>query len=198
MSDTIALHRRADGGKWDRVVMAEVLIPDVPNVFNDLWTAREVQEAAYAFMKRGFIIDVEHDHIDVTGGVYVVESFIAREGDPTFTPGAWVIGMRIERDDLWEQVLSGKLNGFSYEAVVNILQAVLVYADDGFRSGVTEPDPVDGHKHTFAVWVDSNNRPISGGTDEVSGHSHTISTHTVTDEAHGHVHRFTMPMEVYQ
>lgn len=192
----LKLHTRS-ADEWDRVVMAEVLIPEVPNVFGDYWTEREIMEAAYMFMKKGYIIDVEHQREDVSGlGVYVVESFIAREGDPLFIKGSWVVGMRIEDDEMWNQVLSGELNGFSYEALVKTLAAVLEYDDDNFRSGVTEPDPFDGHRHSFAVWVDDNNRPISGGTDEVNGHSHTITTHTITDTAANHVHRYTILMEV--
>lgn len=193
---TLALHTRSEDD-WDRVVMAEVLVPDAPNVFGDYWTEQEVMEAAYLFMKKGYIIDVDHQREDVsTLGVYVVESFIARDGDPTFIKGSWVVGMRIEDDALWSQVLSGELNGFSYEAIVKTIAAVLEYDDDNFRSGSTEPDPFDGHSHAFAVWVDDNNRPIRGGTDEVDGHSHTITTHTITDAAAGHVHRYTILMEV--
>jgi len=192
----LALHTRNDEG-WERVVMAEVLIPEVPNVFGDYWTEREITEAAYLFMKKGYIIDVEHDRVDIRNrGVYVVESFIAREGDPTFIKGSWVVGMRIEDDDIWGRVLSGELNGFSYEAIVGLLSAILEYDDDNFRTGMTEPDPYDGHRHTFAVWVDDNNRPVEGGTDEVNGHSHTITTHSVTDYSANHVHRYTILMEV--
>lgn len=192
----LVLHTRNDEG-WERVVMAEVLIPEVPNVFGDYWTEKEITEAAYLFMKKGYIIDIEHDKVDIRSrGVYVVESFIVREGDPTFIKGSWVVGMRIEDDDIWDRVLSGELNGFSYEAIVGLLSAILEYDDDNFRTGMTEPDPYDGHRHTFAVWVDDNNRPVEGGTDEVNGHSHTITTHSVTDYSANHVHRYTILMEV--
>ena len=192
--------QRRDGVEWERCVFAEVLIPGVANVFGDYWSAAAIRECAYEFMRRGFGIDVEHDNVDVNaaglvamgGGAYVIEAFLARPGDPDFIEGSWVIGMRITDDELWDKILNNEINGYSYEATVNFLPAILAEADDGTRTGYTEPDPFDGHRHAFMVLVDADNRPLSGGTDEVDGHSHTITTHTVTDEADGHTHRFNL------
>ncbi len=192
--------QRRDGVEWERCVFAEVLIPDVANVFGDYWSASAIRECAYEFMRRGFGIDVEHDNVDVNaaglvamgGGAYVIESFLARPGDPDFIEGSWVIGMRITDDELWDKILNNEINGYSYEATVNFLPAILSEADDGTRTGYTEPDPFDGHRHAFMVLVDADNRPLSGGTDEVDGHSHTITTHTVTDDSDGHTHRFNL------
>lgn len=184
---------RKDGEEWERVVFAEVLIPHVPNVFGDIWTPKAVRECAYEFARKGYGIDIEHDNLDVTGPVFVVESFIVREGDPDFLEGSWVVAMKVTDDALWGRILNNEINGYSYEATVSFMAGVFVDAtDDGTRTGLTEPDPYDGHRHAFAVLVDTNNRPLSGGTDEVDGHSHTISTHTVTDEADGHSHRFNL------
>lgn len=182
-----------DDTSWEQVVFAEVLVPGVPNVFADFWTEANIKEAAYLFMERGFGVDVEHDNVDVLyEKAYVVESFIVREGDPDFIKGSWVVGMKITDPQLWSDILEGKINGFSYQAVVSFISAVVQMEDDGVRTGTTEPDPEDGHTHYFMVMVDLTNRPTAGGTSEDYGHSHTISTHTVTDEADGHVHRFNL------
>lgn len=188
----IRLHARADSPAWEQVVFAEVLLPETPNVYGDYWTRDAIREAAYLFAKHGYGIDVNHDNIDVTGPVYVVESFIARTGDPDFIEGSWVVGMKIEDAALWQQVLDNDINGYSYEALVAFLSATLKMDDDGVRTGYTEADIEDGHTHAFMVMVDATNRPVSGGTDEVNGHSHTISGHTVTDAAAGHTHRYNM------
>jgi hypothetical protein len=188
----VRLSIRADK-EWERVVFAEVLIPDVPNVFGDYWTRESVKQAAYVFMQAGFGIDVEHDNVDVQGtGAVVVESFIVRKGDPDFIEGSWVVGMRIIDDALWAGVLDGTINGYSYEALVEFFSGFITLVDDGMRRGITEPDLEDGHTHEFVVLVDMNNRPIDGGTTVTDGHAHTISTHTVTDEADGHTHRFNL------
>lgn len=178
---------------WERIVMAEVLVPEVPNVFNDYWTRENIKEAAYGFMEQGFGIDIDHNNVDIQGvHATVVESFIARQGDPDFIEGSWVIGMHILDDALWQDVLDGKINGYSYEAIVAFLTATLHVTDDGVRQGVTEPDPFDGHTHYYMVLVDDHNRPIAGGTSDTLGHSHTISTHTITDVENGHIHRYNL------
>lgn len=191
IANNITLRTRSDA-EWERIVMAEVLIPEVPNVFNDYWTKENIRHAAYTFAKSGYGIDVEHDNVDVTGKVYVVESFIARSGDPDFIEGSWVVAMYVADDAIWQDILDGKINGYSYEALVSFLSATLQVVDDGVRQGVTEPDVFDGHTHVFMVMVDITNRPIDGGTSETNGHSHTISTHTITDESVGHVHRYNL------
>ncbi len=191
IANNVVLRTRS-APEWDRIVMAEVLVPDTPNVFNDYWTKENIRLAAYEFMKRGYGIDLEHDNIDITGSVYVVESFIARANDPDFIEGSWVIAMYIADDAIWQDILDGKINGYSYEAMVSFLSATLQVVDDGIRQGITEPDPIDGHTHVFMVMVDINNRPVDGGTSITGDHSHTISTHTVTDESAGHVHRYNL------
>lgn len=193
ISKDVKLRVRSDK-EWERVVFAEVLVPEVPNVFNDYWTKPSIRHAAYAFMMRGFGIDIEHDNVDVTNTkAAVVESFIARANDPDgFIEGSWVVGMKILDDDVWDAVLSGDINGYSYEALVEFLSGFITLVDDGIRQGTTEPDPEDGHTHEFVVLVGMDNRPIDGGTSITDDHSHVILSHTVTEEADGHVHRYNL------
>lgn len=181
-----------DDPQWERVVFAEVLVPGVANVFGDFWTVEAIKEAAYMFMETGFGIDLEHDNVDVTGPVRVVESFLVREGDPDFIVGSWVVGMRIHDDTIWQAILDNELNGYSYEAVVSQLSATISVVDNGVRTGLTEPDLLDGHTHYFMVKVDATNRPTAGGTSETNGHSHAITVHTLTNEAAGHTHRYNL------
>ena len=188
----IRLHVRSDDKVWEKLVFAEVLIPETPNVMGDYWTAPAIREAAYIFMKQGFGIDVDHDNVDVTGPVYLVETFIARKGDPDFIEGSWVVGMKIEDPELWNRVLANEINGYSYEALIGFIEATLQMPDSGVRTGTTEPALDDGHTHTFLVRVDESNRPIEGGTDAVNGHTHVILTHTVTEDSAGHSHRYNM------
>lgn len=190
--DRVAIRVRQDSTEWEQIAAAEVLVPGVPNVFGDLWSEEAIRRAAYMFMERGFGIDVNHDNQDVSYDVKVVESFIARENDPDFIKGSWVVFVHILDGDLWQMVLDGKINGFSYEALVGFDPAYLEVEDSTEKIGITEPSVEDGHTHDFYVVVDSNNRPLSGGTGNTNGHSHTITTHTVTDEAEGHVHRYQL------
>jgi hypothetical protein len=183
--------------QFEQVVLCELLIPDVPNCFGDVYTKDAIREFCYTYAKTGFEIDINHDHVDVQGqDAIVVESFIARAGDPNFIEGSWVIGMKILSDELWQRVLNGEINGYSYEAEVFFTDMVFQNLRDRQVVGTTEPHPIDGHTHTFLVILDPFNRPVSGATGETNGHSHRILTHTVTakaislDSAGEHNHRY--------
>ena len=176
---------------WERYVLAELLLPDTPNTYGDIMTREGIKEAAFEFARQGYGLDVNHDEQDRKGeGLVVVESFIARAGDPTFIEGSWVIGMKILDDDIWQMVLDGELNGFSYQAEVQMLEVVVQNLRNRQVSGVTEPDPYDGHTHPYLVILNPLNVPISGGTGITNGHSHRITSHTVTEYANSHSHRY--------
>ncbi len=176
---------------YERIVYAELLIPDTPNTFGDITTATSVREFAYQFAMQGYGIDVNHDNKDVSGGkLVVVESFIAREGDPTFIVGSWVVGMKILDDGIWNQVVSGELNGFSYEADCWMEAVTIQNLRNRTVTGQTEPDLQDGHTHTFAVVLNPLNQPISGSTGVTDGHSHIITSHSYTNATESHRHRY--------
>ncbi len=75
--------------EWEQIVFAEVLIPDTPNTYGDVYTRQAIKEFAYEFARLGYGIDVQHNQNDITGtGAYVAESFIVREGDKDFIEGS--------------------------------------------------------------------------------------------------------------
>jgi hypothetical protein len=183
----------ADG--FERIVFGEVLIPDQPNVYGDYHSRQSVREFAYGFARLGFGLNVEHDNPDVLpdGRVTIVESFIAREGDPDFIPGAWVLGVWIHDDAIWRDIRNGKLQGFSYEAMVRHYEFDLIVPDETAVYGVTQPDLDDGHVHEFYVLCDIDGRVIAGGTSYADDHEHTITHHTFTDpDPWGRVHPFQL------
>jgi len=181
-----------DEDGYERIVFAELLIPDTPNTYGDFHTKESVREFAYGFMINGFDIDTDHDNVDVSDRVKIIESFIARVGDPDFIEGSWVVGMHIGDDDIWQMVLDGDINGYSYEALVKFFDIDLLVPDNNTVYGVTEPDIGDGHVHNFFVLINNEGRVLAGGTTESMGHSHTISTHTFTDSELGHSHIFNI------
>lgn len=191
MSGQARIVQREDR-QFEQVVLAELLVPHVPNSWGDIYTPEAIKEFCYTFSQKGFGLDVDHDNVDVTGtGYIIVESFIARAGDPDFIEGSWVIGVKINDSAIWERVLDGTLNGFSFEASVFMIPVDLTYDNETWIvSGVTEPDPFDGHTHTYTVVLGPLNQVISGGTGVTDGHSHSITGATVTGEATGHTHRY--------
>jgi hypothetical protein len=181
-----------DEKEFERVVLAELLVPDVPNSWGDLYSREAIKEFCYTFSQKGFGLDVDHNEVDVTGvQFFIVESFIARPGDPDFIEGSWVIGVKILDDDLWAKVLAGEINGFSFQADVFMTPVSIVYESEArVVLGVTEADPLDGHTHTFTVVIGPLNTVLSGGTGITDNHSHPITGASVTGSASGHTHRY--------
>ena len=183
-----------DEDGYERLAFAEVVIPNTPNVYGDLHSKESVRQFAYGFMINGFGLDINHDNNNVSYGVRVVESFIARDDDPDYVAGAWVVGIHVLDDSIWADILSGELNGYSYEALVSILPVDIVVPGVRNLIGVTLPDPDDAHTHNFWVRLDANGRVIAGGTTMDHGHDHPIRNHTFTEhnEAGNHRHRYSV------
>lgn len=182
---------KKDENGYERIVYAELLIPETPNAYNDYHTTTSVREFAYSFMIKGFFIDEEHNNVDISDKVQVVESWIARGGDPDFIEGAWVVGMYIGDDLIWDKVLNGELNGFSYEALVDFTPATIDAPLIRTVTGITEPDMIDGHTHEFFALLDPTGAVIAGGTvEDDTDHTHLIRRHTFTEETSYHLHLF--------
>lgn len=185
-----------DDSPWEQYVLCALLVPDVPNVYGDIYTAAAIKEFAEAYASNNYGLDINHDQEDVKNSkVVLVESFIVRKGDPDFVEGSWVVGLKVTDSEVWNDILTGKLNGLSYEAEVLMTPVLIQNLRNRQVSGATLPDPIDGHTHTFLVIVDGLNNPISGGTGVTNGHSHRIVRHTVTvsapdDQGRAHSHRY--------
>jgi len=178
--------------KEQQIVYAEVYIPYRIDTDHETMTKEDVEKAAHTFLADGkvFKIDIQHDLVE--SGCQVVESFIARKGWEPFIEDAWVMGVRCT-DDVWESVKSGDLNGFSFYGVTKKVPArVLVEVTKqaaGVTSKQTSNSPLPDHDHTYIINFDSKGNIVSGKTDIVMEHFHTISKGTATDEEMDHRHR---------
>lgn len=172
-----------------RVVYGEVYAPYVLDTYGEFMTPDDIELMAHRFLRLDLstVIDTQHDN--VPNGSFPVESFVAREGDPIYTPGAWVLGVKVPDDGVWQAVKSGVLNGFSFQSLVRPRDVEVVYSVVRDHMGETEPVD-DGHQHVYFVQVDEMGKVIGGRTNEVDGHSHEIRRASVTDVAAAHSHRF--------
>lgn len=184
---------------FERVVLGEVLIPDEVNVYGDFHTRENIREFAYRYMADigQWYIDRNHDGSDLdndNGKVIIVESFIARPGDPDFIEGSWVLGSWIRDDEIWGQIMEGELNGYSWEALVAKLPIDVIVPSQRTVYGETEPHKTDGHKHQFFAMLDEDGRVIIGGTSYDEGHFHPLRNHTWTEPAglDEHIHIYNV------
>lgn len=176
----------------ERLVWAEVYIPNVPDSDREFMTPEEIKKMSYGFMRDMNLTSVDHQHDNVlVDGCCVIESFIARKGDPEFVEGAWVVGMHIDNDDAWERVEKGEINGFSMQAMVIKEPKDVILQMDDILEGFTMKSEKDQHFHEFLVSYDSDGNFRGGKTTKAEdGHFHLIRQGTVTMEAAGHSHRF--------
>lgn len=188
MQSTVPI-KKFDSAK--QLVYGEVYIPMVLDSDNDFKTAETIERDAHRFLSSGNVNKIDTNHDLNTNGSFVVESFIARKGDPDFIEGSWVMGVHIVDPELWQEVVKGELNGFSLYGVGQ-KQSKLIeieIPDDGIVKGETQGS--EDHTHEYIVKFSSEGKFLGGSTTEVNGHTHTITKGTATDKANNHSHRFS-------
>lgn len=178
-----------------QVIYGEVYIPNVLDSHKEWMTHWEVTNMAHGFMARGDLQAVDREHDNERTGAYVVESYIANEGDPIFLAGSWVVGVKLP-DDMWNLYLSGEINGFSFEGLVRRSTELFDIEVPFTMTGETSER--EGHRHFFKVYFDDDGNFLGGETsaaldedDELmDDHFHTITRGTVTLDTNDHNHTF--------
>ena len=118
-----------------RIVSGYFMIADLPiariddegKMFYVVFRKNTIEKIVNKFMKQGFNsnINLMHDSNAIAKGVYVIESLIvdskrgvkAPEGFEKVPDGSWWGSMRVESNDVWQQVQSGEFKGFSVEGM---------------------------------------------------------------------------------
>lgn len=174
----------------EQIVFGEVYAPGFPDSQGDFMTAETIKDMAYRFMANGFLAKIDTQHNREENGSYIVESFIARDDDPDFITGSWVVGVKIPDGAVWGLVKSGELNGFSLDGYgVRVATTIEVDMPDTLKGETTE---TEGHAHGFEVAFDEAGAFLGGFTTRApDGHRHMIKRGTVTEDTNGHNHRFS-------
>jgi hypothetical protein len=173
-----------------QIVWGEVYAPGYPDSQGDFATEDTVRQMAYTFMKNQAMTNIDLNHSREDCGAYIVESFVARDGDPIFLKGSWVIGVHIPDAEQWSMVKSGDLNGFSLDGMGLRIPTNLEIELPEYLKGETDGED---HKHMFQVQFSETGQFLGGETDVVDGHSHKIIKGTVTEDGGDppHNHRFS-------
>lgn len=165
--------------EYERLIYSEVYAPNRPDSDGCFMTAEVIKKMAHDFLASGRMkqVDLYHNNV-LQEGCVIVESFIAREGDPTFLLDSWVVGIYIGNDEIWKAILDGTINGLSVQALVLEEEVEVTIANAGEVTGFTTTN--DDHSHKFIVTYDEEGNFLGGKTDVVDGHYHTIRTGTAT------------------
>lgn len=178
-----------------QVIYGEVYIPNVLDSHKEWMTHWEITAMAHEFMRRGDLAAIDREHDNVRTGAYVVESYIANKDDPIFIEGSWVVGVKLP-DEMWELYLSGEINGFSFEGLVERSTELTDVEIPFTMTGVTGER--DGHIHYYKVFFNDQGDFLGGETSGaldseeqvLDSHIHSIVKGTVTNDTNGHNHTF--------
>jgi hypothetical protein len=181
-----------------RLVFGEVYSPLHVDTDKEAMTKAEIEAMAHRFLISGRVnkIDVGHDRVE--SGCLVAESFVARKNDPDgFIEGAWVMGVYVLPDDLWDAVKKGELNGFSFSGSAERVPTEVVVEMTRKIEGETEKsvddEMIPPHSHPLMLSFSDNGRVAPGQfTEEAMGHRHPVERATATEKELGHSHRLVI------
>ena len=104
-----------------RLVYGIVYEPDVVDTQGDYADAEEIEKACHRFMKH--YQEIGPRHFETDPDLCLVECYIAPcdfemagpYGKQDVMKGTWVIAVKVESEQVWSDIKSGKLTGFSFE-----------------------------------------------------------------------------------
>ena len=113
------------GGVPERFVLGEVLIPETVDLQGEIYDEKVIRDTAHNWMANYRRIGFQHMEVIVYGDeteesgarASIVESYLAPidmevEGR-LIKKGTWILGTIIHDDLLWQDILDGKLTGYS-------------------------------------------------------------------------------------
>ena len=99
-----------------------------------------VEQLAQQFMKKNQHHNATFEHAFSVSGMTVVENWIKRGEQDTsialglsaaLPEGTWFIGMKVDNDEVWNEVKAGKVKGFSIEGMfMDIGEKLAAIADE--------------------------------------------------------------------
>lgn len=97
-----------------RLVYGIVMEPGTFDSHMDFTSPQEIEQAAHQYLINSRVVGEQHAQ---AAQADVVESFIAPTditfGDEVVREGSWLMGVRVNDDDLWAGVKDGRFTGFS-------------------------------------------------------------------------------------
>ncbi|MDR1648875.1 MAG: XkdF-like putative serine protease domain-containing protein [Synergistaceae bacterium] len=119
-TECVVEFKKVSGEK--QIVYGEVYVPDKKDSDGNWMTAETIEKMAHDFMRKGGFNQISKGHDGQCDKGVIVESFIARDGDPDYTKGSWVVGVHVPDEKIWKQVKDGTLTGFSIEGTGTLIE----------------------------------------------------------------------------
>ena len=97
-----------------QVITGPVLIPDREDRHGDVVREENITDVAYKFMQEYQNVDLMHTFQDVGVPVESYQAPADMDFDGETVPkGSWIISVKVTDQEVWSQVKSGELTGFS-------------------------------------------------------------------------------------
>ena len=183
----------------EQLVFGPVYVPDSVDSDVEAMARDDVKKMAYEFLSNGFVEKIDVGHSCEESGNMVVESYLARDNDPDFVPGTWLMTVKVNNAEDWAKIKKGEITGYSFfgmskketkRVLVEIITAV---------SGETKKSADDGliptHSHDFFIEFDDNGTIVKGSTFTDMEHSHVIYAADATEISMDHAHRINLNEE---
>lgn len=96
------------------------------NLYQIQFSENDIRRASQLFLSKGLNHKLNIEHTDKPAtNCFIFQSFIIdKEKGITFNDlpdGTWVIGLKINNDEIWQKILSGEYKGFSVEGIFNMV-----------------------------------------------------------------------------
>lgn len=180
-----------------QIVYGEVYSPMRLDTDGETMTAEDIVLMERRFMDSSSVhkIDIEHDAVE--SGCEVIRSFIAMKNDPDgYVQGAWVLGVKVHPAPIWDMVMKGELNGFSFCGSIERISAEAVVQMVAKAYGETEKSEegmLPSHVHKCEVIYGDNGKPVPNQFTEYElEHRHIVMASTATSVVMEHGHRLLM------
>lgn len=181
-----------------QIVYGVVYAPGEVDAHGEAMMAEDIEKMCHEFLRlaastKGAVIDKNHDNVALSA--YPVESYIETEEGKDWPVGSWIMGVKIEDPTIWAEVKSGKLNGYSFEAMVRKLPIIVEVDLEPDFIGTTSKNLQ--HDHVFFLEFNEEGLVVGGSTSYDDGHRHVIRAGTATEFAKssgGHSHSHRLPV----
>lgn len=98
--------------------------------FEVFFTSDTIREIAQQYFKSGFQKNMNMNHTSVPAKSYIFQSYIVDNSKGVATPkgieapdGSWIIGVKVDDKDVWNDIKTGKVQGFSIEGMFEFIEA---------------------------------------------------------------------------
>ena len=133
--------------------------------------------------QRNFTID----HMEPAEGIVITESWIVKDvkndkaaalGLENFSEGSWIIGTKINNDEIWQSIKEGRWSGFSIESWIDMEEI------EDFKKINKENKEIDmAKKSKFEEMIDKIKEIISDAVTEADGQDTEVQEEVIEEAA---------------